>query len=110
MLNDAAAEKNETTSFAAFKALPVDPVRSRRTTGSFVETANDLTWAKTCKEATDAMVDRVYQAVIVVKAIDASDEPFLVSEPVVSLEEAQRATTVMAKMEYGIKRLLWLGS
>lgn len=27
-----------------------------------------------------------------------------------SLEEAQKTTSVYAKMEYGVKRLLWLGS
>lgn len=27
----------------------------------------------------------------------------------ISLEEARRTTTVYAKMEYGVKRLLWLG-
>ena len=27
-----------------------------------------------------------------------------------SLAEAQRMTSVYAKMEYGVKRLLWLGS
>lgn len=27
-----------------------------------------------------------------------------------SLTEAQRMTSVYAKMEYGVKRLLWLGS
>ncbi|KAL5511494.1 hypothetical protein ACEPAH_4711 [Sanghuangporus vaninii] len=110
MINNAASEKSAMTSFAAFKALPIDPVRSRRTTGSFVETANDLTWARTCKEATDVMVDRICQAIVAIKDTESRDESFLVLEPIVSLEEAQRATTMMAKMEYGIKRLLWLGS
>ena len=30
--------------------------------------------------------------------------------PRTSLTEAQRMTSVYAKMEYGVKRLLWLGS
>lgn len=29
---------------------------------------------------------------------------------VLSVAEAQRMTSVYAKMEYGVKRLLWLGS
>lgn len=28
----------------------------------------------------------------------------------ISLEEARRTTTVYAKMEHGVKRMLWLGS
>ena len=52
----------ESTSFAAFKALPIDPARSRRTTGSFEESADDLSFAKTCKEAVDVMVSSVQQA------------------------------------------------
>ena len=31
-------------------------------------------------------------------------------DPRRSLAEAQRMTSVYAKMEYGVKRLLWLGS
>lgn len=109
ILTNTAAEHGDVTSFVAFKALPIDPVRSRRTTGSFEETANDLTWAKTCKQAVDTMVDMIFQAVLTVKDAGGEDGCFIASEPIVSLEDAQRSTTVMAKMEYGVKRLLWLG-
>ena len=108
ILNDAANER-DSTSFVAFKALPVDPVRSRRTTGSFEEAANDLTWAKSCKEAVGMMVDTIFQARLALKDGE-SNGCLITSEPIVSLEDAQRVTPVMAKMEYGIKRLLWLGS
>lgn len=47
VLTNTAAERGNVTSFVAFKALPIDPARARRTTGSFEQTANDLTWAKT---------------------------------------------------------------
>lgn len=34
---------------------------------------------------------------------------YLLSESFCSLADARRATSVYAKMEYGVKRLLWLG-
>jgi len=37
------------------------------------------------------------------------DEAYLLSL-IFSLAEAQKMTSVYAKMEYGVKRLLWLGS
>ena len=48
--------------FAAFKALPIDPARSRRENGSFFEPADELTAATNCKEAVDMMVDAIYRA------------------------------------------------
>ena len=50
--------------FAAFKALPIDPARSRRENGSFFEPADELTGAGNCKEAVDMMVDAIYRACI----------------------------------------------
>jgi len=97
----------EARSFAAFKALPIDPARARRTTGSFEDTADDLSWAKTCKEAVDMIVDSISQAC---GDSGAREEGFVKEGDVVSLAEAQKSTTVIAKMEYGVKRLLWLGS
>lgn len=103
-----ANEEQNAISFASFKVLPIDPARARRTTGSFEETADDLSWAKSCKEAVEIIVDTIYQAV---KDIGGENgEKFIIDAPIVSLLEAQRATTVIAKMEYGLKRLLWLGS
>lgn len=49
--------------FAAFKALPIDPARIRRASSSgFVEPATDLTGATACKEAVDVIVDAVGRA------------------------------------------------
>lgn len=56
------------------------------------------------------MVDMIFQAVLAVKDVGEEEGSFIASQPIVSLEDAQRMTTVMAKMEYGIKRLLWLGN
>ena len=48
--------------FAAFKALPIDPARSRRATGSIIEPADELSGAKNCKEAVDLMVESIAKA------------------------------------------------
>lgn len=48
--------------FAAFKALPIDPARSRRENGSFFEPADELTGAGNCREAVDMMVDAIQRA------------------------------------------------
>ncbi|KAI5121013.1 hypothetical protein M0805_005959 [Coniferiporia weirii] len=107
MLINVAAESGGVISFAAFKALPVDPARARRMTGSFEEAADNLCWAKTCKEAVESIVGSVQQAV---KDAGAERSDFVLESDIVSLEDAQRATTLVAKMEYGLKRLIWLGS
>lgn len=60
--NAAAPVAGQETAFAAFKALPVDPARARRESGSFIQTADELANAKNCKEAVDMIVDAVRQA------------------------------------------------
>ncbi|KIJ17485.1 inositol-polyphosphate 5-phosphatase [Paxillus involutus ATCC 200175] len=96
------------TSFAAFKVLPVDParVRSESTTG-YAEPADDLAGATTCKEAVDLIADAIKRACHDMGG--ASDGNFIFEEDIVSVSEAQRMTSIYAKMEYGVKRLLWLG-
>jgi hypothetical protein len=76
------------TSFAAFKALPIDPARTRRDDSSgsstFVEpAAAPDEFAGTCREAVDYMVDSIVRA-----CIDASDGD---SVPVVRQEEIVRS-------------------
>jgi hypothetical protein len=67
--------------FAAFKALPVDPTRSRRETETIVEPADDLSGAKNCKEAVDLMVESIVKAC---QDVGGGDQPnFVVEEPVV---------------------------
>ncbi|EKM55175.1 uncharacterized protein PHACADRAFT_184007 [Phanerochaete carnosa HHB-10118-sp] len=105
----AAPVLNKDTTFAAFKALPIDPARSRRENGSFFEPADELTGVSNCKEAVDVMVDAVARAC---SEAGSGKEISIKQEDVVSLRslvEAQRNTSVYAKMEYGVKRLLWLG-
>ncbi|KAG1903754.1 phosphoinositide polyphosphatase [Suillus fuscotomentosus] len=91
--------------FAAFKALPVDParVRSGSSTG-YAEPADDLAGATTCKQVVDMMVDSIKRA-----CEDAGNSPVITDRDVVSLTEAQKMTSIYAKMEYGVKRLIWLG-
>ncbi|KAI0672944.1 SacI homology domain-containing protein [Trametes maxima] len=105
--NAAAPVAGQQTVFAAFKALPVDPARARRETGSFIQATDELATAKNCKEAVDMIVDAIRQAC---KDIGNEHSEFVAEADVVSLAEAQRMTSVYAKMEYGVKRLLWLGS
>ncbi|KAI0695707.1 SacI homology domain-containing protein [Cytidiella melzeri] len=107
ILSNAAAPvlMNDVT-FAAFKALPIDPARGRRENGSFYEPADELTGATSCKQAVDLMVDAIARAC---EEAGGARGEFVKTGDVVSLQEAQRMTSVYAKMEYGVKRLLWLG-
>jgi hypothetical protein len=60
--NAAAPTLTNDVTFAAFKALPIDPARGRRENGSFYEPADELTGATSCKEAVDLMVDSIARA------------------------------------------------
>ncbi|KAH7103991.1 SacI homology domain-containing protein [Auriculariales sp. MPI-PUGE-AT-0066] len=89
---------------AAFKALPVDSSKARR--GSTLAGA-PFKDPLNCKEAVDSIVDTIRDACAEVGAVQA--ESFITEKDIVSLAEAQSTTTVYSKLEYGIKRLLWLG-
>lgn len=78
--NAVAPVLNSEVTFAAFKALPIDPARGRRESGSFYEPADELTGATNCKEATELMVDAIYRACVDVRG--AQDE-FIKDEEVV---------------------------
>jgi len=52
------------------------------------------------------MVDSILRAC---EDIGSSHDGFVTEADIVSISEAQRMTSVYAKMEYGVKRLLWLG-
>lgn len=124
-----------TVNFGAFKVLPIDPGRVKRHS-SYESEASDggggmsdeMRGAATCREAVDLIVERIERACGDIGGAQGKD--FIVSEDVVrcvlklramsllrflilsfrcSLAEAQRMTSVYAKMEYGVKRLLWLG-
>ena len=60
--NAAAPVLNNDVTFAAFKALPIDPARGRRESGSFYEPADELAGATNCKEAVERMVDAIHRA------------------------------------------------
>jgi len=96
------------TAFAAFKALPIDPARRRESSSgpTFTEQADELTGAVSCKQAVNIMVDSIVRACEDVGRIHGD---FITEADIVSLAEARRMTSVYAKMEYGVKRLLWLG-
>ena len=67
-------------SFVAFKALPIDPARARRTTGSFEESTDSLPFVKSCKEAVDVITDAIRQACL---DLGAGGEGFVVEQDVV---------------------------
>jgi len=95
--------------FAAFKVLPIDPARMRASSGggsTYAEAADELSGASSCQEAVNLIVNSIWRAC---EDVGATDGGFVTDEDVVSVGEAQRMTSVYAKMEYGVKRLLWLG-
>jgi len=66
--------------FAAFKALPGEDM--------------------TCRERVDDVAEKIRLACHLDEVREAD---------VVGVDEARQQTSVYAKMEYGLKRLLWLG-
>jgi len=111
ILTNAALSAGSQTTFAAFKVLPIDPARIRRgsSTGGnveYMEAADELSGVSNCKEAADLIVESIQRAC---EDIGGAHREFITEEDVVSLTEAQRMTSMYAKMEYGVKRLLWLG-
>ncbi|KIM79647.1 hypothetical protein PILCRDRAFT_823187 [Piloderma croceum F 1598] len=107
ILSNASPVFGSHTTFAAFKALPVDPTRTGPgADAGYAEPADDLTGASTCKEAVELMVDMIRRAC---EDIGSPHGNLVAEGDVVNLQEAQRMTSMYAKMEYGVKRLLWLG-
>ncbi|KXN91495.1 Phosphatidylinositide phosphatase SAC2 [Leucoagaricus sp. SymC.cos] len=96
--------------FCAFKALPLDPTRIRRdsstSSGPYSEISEEVAGASSCREVVDRIVDSISRAC---EDIGVGQAGLVTTEDVVSLAEAQKTTTMYAKMEYGVKRLLWLG-
>ncbi|KAK0228754.1 SacI homology domain-containing protein [Armillaria fumosa] len=88
--------------FAAFKMLPIDPTRSRSQSAG----SEEVEIAGSCREAVNMVVERIKRACEDVGGVDSG---FVREGDVVSLAEAQRMTSMYTKMEYGVKRLLWLG-
>jgi hypothetical protein len=115
---------SSTQNFAAFKVPPVDPTRTRgETSDQYVELSDEMQRASSCREAVDLIVDKIQDAC---EDVGGRHGGFVTAEDVVrsvsilfysflfhfvgSLSNARRMTSVYAKMEYGVKRLLWLGS
>ncbi|KAK0451086.1 SacI homology domain-containing protein [Armillaria borealis] len=87
---------------AAFKMLPIDPTRSRSQSAG----SEEVEIAGSCREAVNMVVERIKRACEDVGGVESG---FVREGDVVSLAEAQRMTSMYTKMEYGVKRLLWLG-
>ncbi|KAM6500271.1 SacI homology domain containing protein [Amanita muscaria] len=94
--------------YAAFKVLPVDPARIRRSSstgdGAYAEVSDEMNNAATCREAVDLITSSIERA-----SREAGGGVSVKDEDVVGLTEAEKMTSMYAKMEYGVKRLLWLG-
>ena len=60
------AKSNGDQTFAAFKVLPVDPARIRRSSstgdGLYAEASDEISNAATCREAVDLIVDSIERA------------------------------------------------
>ncbi|KAG6820641.1 hypothetical protein H0H93_013840 [Arthromyces matolae] len=111
ILSNTALSAGAPTSFAAFKVLPIDPTRTRRGSSfggnaDYIDTADELSTASNCRVAAEMIVDHIRRAC---EDIGGSRGELVTEEDVVSLVEAQRMTSMYAKMEHGVKRLLWLG-
>ncbi|KAL0946732.1 hypothetical protein HGRIS_012911 [Hohenbuehelia grisea] len=109
ILSETSLAASSDRAFAAFKVLPIDPARIRRgpsSGGLYAETADELTGAANCRDAADMIVESIRRAC---EDIGNTRPDFVSYEDVVSLADAQRMTSMYAKMEYGVKRLLWLG-
>jgi phosphatidylinositol 4-phosphatase len=107
---------------AAFKALPTDHVQSTP------DVEDPVASATTCRGAVNLMVEMVRKACVdvgnalpdfvveedIVRYVTLTSTParhsFVTSMLCESLSEAQRMTSIYAKLEYNFKRLLWLGS
>jgi len=90
----------------AFKALPVEKGKDRKEGGD--RGGEDaLADVKNCQGAVDIMVEMIKKAC---EDMGSAGEGFIKEEDIVGLAEAQKMTTVFAKLEYNFKRLLWLGS
>ena len=77
--NSGAERADYPVSFVAFKAFPVDPARARRTTGSFEETADDLSLARDCKEAIDMITGNIVNAC---KDVGNERSDFVIEQPI----------------------------
>jgi len=104
ILSNAAFGTSNAVVSAAFKALPVD----HATNAPAADVEDPVASATTCRDAVDMMVDMIRRGCV---DIGSGTQPdFVVEKDIVSLAEAQRMTTMYAKLEYNFKRLLWLGS
>ncbi|KDQ18061.1 hypothetical protein BOTBODRAFT_29373 [Botryobasidium botryosum FD-172 SS1] len=93
----------EQITFAAFKAMSIESID--HSGSGIVRRARQ---PENCQEAVDEMVATLVQACDDVGAVHDAD--FVVEKDIVGLLEAKKAIPVYAKVEYGVKRLLWLGN
>ncbi|KZT33580.1 hypothetical protein SISSUDRAFT_1054071 [Sistotremastrum suecicum HHB10207 ss-3] len=104
ILTNASLAAGHQLTTAAFKALPVDSATPYVSQG--IEGDESCSLPTSCRESVDLIVTAIKRAY---EIRTNGRKQCVVEEDIVSLAEAQRATSVYSKLEYGVKRLLWLG-
>lgn len=125
ILTNASLAAGHQLTTAAFKALPVDSATPYVSQG--IEGDESCSLPTSCRESVDLIVTAIRRAY---EIRTGGRKQCVVEEDIVryvllhsefrltilsrflirsSLAEAQRATSVYSKLEYGVKRLLWLG-
>ncbi|KAK4688765.1 phosphatidylinositol 4-phosphatase, partial [Tremellales sp. Uapishka_1] len=95
--------------YFAFKALPREFIA--RGASTVVEDSDDevdlgAQTGESCLAVVDRLVKRVQEQCK--KAGHGHEDGFVVPKDIVSLAEAQSATSLLARMDYAVKRFLWL--
>ena len=94
------------TSFAAFKALPIDPARTSRGSRFASEPADELAGATTCREAVELMVDSIRAACTDAGAAGAGYE-FVKAEDVVRCARVCRVIVCSRLISSGFLFAAW---
>ncbi|EIW70203.1 hypothetical protein TREMEDRAFT_30281 [Tremella mesenterica DSM 1558] len=102
LLEDKSLDSNQ--SFA-FKVLPREFIAKGASSGQIDEDDISIDSGDTCKAAAERIVEKVK---LQCEQLGGGGKGFVKYEDIVSLEEAQRSTTLLERVDYALKRFLWL--
>jgi len=111
------SEVGDTVEFFAFKALPREFVSRTRSDASSNHSDSDeededdfaLESNETCRATVDRIARRISEQCVRAGGGDgALPQDLVVEKDVVSLRDAESATSLLARMDYAVKRFLWL--
>lgn len=91
--------------FFAFKILPRELTGRGMADSEMKGTDIDGVDGDTCKAAAERVVQSIAEACTVQGQVDPD---FIQHKAVVSLVEAEQSTSLLKKVDYALKRLLWL--